>query len=96
MDKEGNRRKNRLRMSPYLSFELQGEFESKPNCIHFLVLLHLPAWMMKQIMFLHIGRENVVKAALFYLLYVHQKVRPKSVIPWHPSLRKDYSLGTQC
>ncbi len=52
--------------------------------------------MMKQIISSTLWTGDVVKAALFYLLNVHQQVRPKSVILWHPSLRKDYSPGTQC
>jgi hypothetical protein len=60
------------------------------------MLLHLPAWMMKWIIILAIWREDVVKAVFFYLLNIHQQVRPKSVTPCHPSPSKDYSFGTQC
>ncbi len=74
----------------------RGEFESKPNWVHIFMLLYLPAWIMKWIILLTIWREDVVKAAFFYLLNIHQLVRPKSVTPCHPSPSKDYSFGTQC
>ncbi len=74
---------------------LRREFEHKPNWVHIFMLLHLPAWMIKWIIFLAIWRADVLKAVFIYLLNLHQQVRPKSVSPCHPSPSKDYSFGKQ-
>jgi hypothetical protein len=80
---------------PKIIFNVQREFEHKANWVNIFMLLHLPAWMMKWIIFLAIWRVDVVKVVFIYLLNVHQQVRPKSVSPYHPSPRKDCSSGKQ-
>ncbi len=74
---------------------VRSSFKSKPNCIHILMLLHLTAWMMKQIIFLATWKDDVVKADLSHLLNVHQQMRPKSPTPWLLFLSTDYSLRTE-
>jgi hypothetical protein len=57
---------------PAIEYYSQGKFGSKQNCIYISMLLHLPVWMMKKLLFLTIWIEDFMKAALIYLLNVHQ------------------------
>ncbi len=41
-------------------------------------------------------KRRCCEGIFFYLLNIHQQVRPKSVTPCHPSPSKEYSFGKQC